>query len=434
MATPGGGGLTGQLFETFYSMMNKKKAPPPVPDVLKPVVEDKPKTAGKAKKPVEEILPTVIPRETAKAQVMPYLQGLTTRKPMSIDELMAAAEKLGLKPPGEGAVQIPPFDVSDLMPDQAALQEQLSNMPVDIRPIANLMDTIYKTNVSSRTPNLPDEYLTQLRAKAGLSDGGQAIKQVMGQARLAEYKAKLDQQGNQTPLQWAHTLKYLADALGGGGGTAAAAALDKINLGIAENNMDRATATNKENRQIAEEQRKGERDFIKELEKDPVMKNYKEVQVRSGRLRAALAAPKGGLPDITAVREYLRALEPSAVMFNEQESIAKGQGIIERIKSLIPNYLAGGQLGEKAKADMLSLSTEFENLAEADANAAISAGLQSAADSGYDPARIKKYFKTRLTPKPDIHKYILNGDEVEVEGRKLDAFKKKYPNAKPLRR
>lgn len=433
MATPGGGGLLGQLFGPLYDSMQKKAPAPPVVVAVPPTAPAKPVAAAPAPRP--ERLPQVVPVPRAQPIMIPQMGGgFEGFKPLTPEELMAAAETLGLNAKSDGAMPSS-IDLSDLLPDQGAVERDLSNMPADIRPIANLMDTIYKTNVSGRTPNLPGEYLEQLKAKAGLRDGGQAIKQVMGQARLAEFKAKLDEwsakQGAQSPLEKAKMYEALSKALKGGGG-AEGLQMARMQLGITKDNIEAQLAANKENRAVDKDLRKEQIDITERLEKDPIIMNLKNVQSRGKRLRQALYGGKSGIGDITAVREYLKSLEDSAVMFNEAQSMGEAQGIIERAKNLLPNFIQGGTLGDKAKQEMAKLSSEYEKIAEQDAHATIAGKLQSAADIGVNPAPIQKAIQKRISPAPDYIYFNMGGRKVRVKGVDVEEFKREHAKENPV--
>ncbi|HYX39938.1 MAG TPA: hypothetical protein VE954_43130 [Oligoflexus sp.] len=275
--------------------------------------------------------------------------------PVTLEDIHAAAVKLGIL--GQESAEAPKFDISDLMGKRDEMAEVMKAMPYDVRPLANLMDTIYGTKSSQMTPDIQAEFLNKIKAAQGIMGEGAALQQVKGQARLEEFKQKLGQALN--PADQALVLERLGKALGRARG------------GTSEG-MDwkQKVYNDKEFDENEEREYRADKDDTDKLEKlqtqfenrDSV-KNYKKSKVSADKLRGLVYKPtRTGVPDYASIILFIKNLDPeSTVMFNEAASLGKAEGLFSKLKQIPDNLVNGTTLTPGQIRDMLKAMDIMED-------------------------------------------------------------------------
>lgn len=268
---------------------------------------------------------------------------------LTLQDIHAAAKELGLL--GSESASTPSFDVSDLMGKQAEMAEVMKAMPYDVRPIANLMDTIYGTKSSQMTPDIQADFLNKIKAAQGMMGESAALQQVKGQARLEAYKHELGKA--MTPADKALVLQRLAKAMGTGNGGGLQD--DKFAYTMMRD-RDRELDEHEEREYRAD---KDDTDKLEKLqtqfENRDAVKNYKKSKVSADKLRGLVYKPtRTGVPDYASIILFIKNLDPeSTVMFNEAASLGKAEGLFEKIKAIPNNLINGTTLTTGQIRDML---------------------------------------------------------------------------------
>lgn len=396
--------------------------------------EKKAKPAAKpAEAPKKEVQPPPPKKETFKPvpsgpgpKKVQYIQSDTgassdqgeTNRRFSPQELMDAADTLKLFANNSNG-DFPTFDISDL---KAKLEPfNPGELPLDVRPIAAISDTLYGTNIYNRTPNLRAERLDELAKMKSLGSDSQALQQVMGQAKLAEFKTRLkeweDKQGYLNPLQKVTVLEKLAKAMNGGGSGSQLASL--LYRQAQDDRREKARVQEKNN-QIEKEYNND----IQQQQQDWKKMTKSMVDVRKGarEVRGLIAMDPYGLKDQTIIIRYMKFLEPlSAVMQNEANTLQATAPVVERIMNLGAEIKDKQKLTPRQRLSMLEVISDFERSSMSDYQRARDEKIQEAMALELDPKKII-VSENLMRPDNSFAQYIVDGKKVNVEWKDLGLF------------
>lgn len=413
-------GLLDYFFDPLYGEATKKKADKPKP-------KETPAPRPKAEKPVVERLPTPVPVPQA-TPILAQQPQFAQAPLMSPQELQAAADYL-LGAANEPDVPWPTFNIEDLK--KAAMKVDPGELPLDVRPIAAISDTLYGTNIYNRTPNLRAERLDELSKIKSLGSDSQALQQVIGQARLAEYKANLDKalksRGIMSPLDKAKTLREIKRALGGGG-TEELAQL-RLMMGIDEKNRKSLEDAAEENRKRKDQLLEKGSDMAKEWQNDKLVQNYQTAREKTNRIRTLLNDPNRhgrGINDYMTTIEYIKNLDPdSTVMLGEAKSLAQTGSVIDGILNAPQRIINGAKFTDAQRDAMLRTIDSLETIWEQRYKAARAAKAQDAANRGIDPNVVVGPVDTRVKTSKGKYRFspANGGDDYIIDADKVTKFK-----------
>jgi hypothetical protein len=370
-----------------------KKDPPPPKDDFGPVVER----------------PTLTPAQYPQINIK-------SREPISPEKLKEAADMLGIFAKRE-AEPIPDFNIDDLK--QKLQNFNPGDLPLDLRSIGAATDAIYGTKLAQTMPDSRSRTLEDLQAIRQLGGDSQALQQVQAQGRLAKYKEQLKRMGTLSPVEYAHALKYFADAIGGGGNSTSdykewqqAKAQADANQAAEKSNLE---TKNKLTQDIMQQQ--------KDWAKDPTVTATREIFLRGRSLRDSLSTA-GGAGDQQAIITYLHMIEPdSVVMKSEGDAMKASAPILDRLKNIAAQLKRGDKIPPSMRRDILKLSKQLEDAAEQDYRAARQGKGEALSIVGIDPKSVLGPVDKTVTRDTGVFEYKMpDGSTVSVPANELGDF------------
>lgn len=415
-------GILDQLLGPTYDSIGKKKSNKAAPEPGAQKTKA-PKAVTTQKAPAVDTMPAPVAIPTAIPQLIQMPQ-FAAADPISPEELKAAAEHLGLLAKDE-ANPYPKFDFAGL--DSKLKDYSNEELPLDLRGLAGLSDTLYGTKLYPMTPNLRKDALDELGKRQELADGSRALQQVKGQAMLENYKTQLQQylnrEGIQSPLQRAQMYERLSKALGRGTGVDA---INRMALGVTQKNIDSLNDAAKENRGIQERQRDKTDKMTDEFRKDPAVVAYEGTQERANNLRDTLLNPKNGTSDYVSVIAFVKGLDPhSAVMFNEAQSFYQAAPIVQRILNTTDMMMNGGRLTDSQKDVMLKVMDRMVRRMREKYEQARKGKAQEAANMGINPRNVVEPVDKRVSVPEGRFRFspANGGDDYIIPGSQVTKFK-----------
>lgn len=388
------------------------------------------------KLPVEEFNPAVAP--VARAAFTPFpVPDMTagSQRPITPEELKAAALRLGLLAQQGQQPSMPQFNIDDLYQKKDQIDEMIKGVPLNLQPLAAFTDQIYGTQMSRTTPDHAADYLQKVKALRDLGGDSAALQQVKGQARLEQFKAELqdyqNKQGVQSPGEQAKMYKDLANALRGG--SSESLALTKFITDIQRGNAAEQDRVSEMNRKIEGDLRNKASEIEEKFGKSDPVTNYEKVRSSARRTRDLIFSPQGGVPDYAVVTSFIKGLDPqSTVMFNEAAGIYNAGGIVDNILQTPDKWLNGGRLNPQQKEAILNTIARFEQRSKEAYEAARRGAIQKAADEGIsNPQKVVKPVEERLKTGTQILQYTDDkGNSYDVPESEIGAFEDEMKKAK----
>jgi hypothetical protein len=363
------------------------------------------------------------------------------------EDLIAGIEALMNKfgPDQNEIPERPVFDLSSIAPPKMPMPD----MPLDIRPIAAMMDSIYGTKTYEKTANLPAETLAKAQALQNLNQGSNALLQTQAQAKLAEFNKKLEHyynlKGQQSPAQIAQTVRDYAKVLTGGGDSGDLKTMIQL-MGM-QNANDNAFNANKF--EVEKFKRAKADELTQDLMKSEAVRSYNKITNTGKSVRAALYNKRfTGIGDYGTVIGYIKSLDPdSTVMFSEAQALGQAQGLYAKFGNYLKRMQdpSQGELSEEAKKDIGRLINEYQRFAKDYLDRQVELTRDRARTQGLPPEDIVSGVVKSTTIAPDYFMFanydkngkpILNKDGTpetfRVRDDKVEIFKEKYPNTRPV--
>jgi hypothetical protein len=406
----------------YDDVTKKKKVGKVVP--VAPNVPAKPYVAS-APAPEEPIKVREIPR--AQPLLMPVPSFQDNGPPVDPEYLKTAAEYLGLLSK-DTENPFPKFNMDELK--AAVKPPDTTNLPLDLRGLAGLSDTLYGTKLASMTPNFTQDRLNQLKDIKALNSDSQALQQVKGQALLAEYQTRLkeyeEKQGMQSPLQRAQMYEALRKALRGG--TAEDLARLRLQTQVMQNNNDAQNRADTQNRDIAADQRKNLNELQREFNKEDIVTKRAGNIEKTQRLRDLLYSPNlsPGTADYAIVIQLLKELDrDSAVMMNEAKDFSKSAGVVDQLINAPNKLFTGGRLPSAQREQIAAMLDSFESIVNREYKAVERSYMERAALAGHNPNDVVRPIAKKFAVDKGRYRFSPadgKGDDWIIPAEKVNKF------------